>query len=282
MYLLFDIGKTKTRMAGSQDLHSFGKPRIFETPREYGEFLALAGKTAEEICGGETIEGAAGGIGEPMERKTGVIRERRHKELRSWEGGHLADDLRKIFHAPVLLENDAALAGLGEAVHGAGREFPIAAYITVSTGVGGARIVNGKIDISAQGFEPGWQILTLAGDTERMYAEEFLGGKFVEKMSGKKPREIVNAHFWDQQAKILARFLNNIVALWSPDGIVLGGSMMNEVGISVPATEKYLAQICKIFPALPPLKHSELGDFGGLFGAMELLKNHPLATMKAI
>ena len=257
--------------AVSRDLASFGEPVIFETPREYEEFLEKTVQAAHDLCRGRDITNAAGGVGTPLDRKTGVLG--KHPGISEWEGKPLRDDLEKIFRTGVILENDSAVVGLGEAMCGAGRGREIAAYISVSTGVGGARIVDGKIDRSAQGFEPGWQALSLGGGSEKIFAEEFLGGKFVEKMSGKKPREIVNADFWDQQAKILARVLNNVVVMWSPDIIVLGGSMMNEIGISIPATEAYLKNLCRIFPVLPPLKHSELGDFGGLFGAMEMLKS---------
>jgi glucokinase len=53
--------------------------------------------------------------------------------------------------------------GLGEAVFGAGKGREIVVYMTISTGVGGARIVGGKIDASAMGFEPGHQIIDACG-----------------------------------------------------------------------------------------------------------------------
>ena len=61
------------------------------------------------------------------------------------------------------LANDSDLDGLGEATVGAGKGFNIVAYITVSTGIGGVRIVGGKIDVSTYGFEPGHQIIDADG-----------------------------------------------------------------------------------------------------------------------
>ncbi|MCI0542199.1 ROK family protein [bacterium] len=271
MHILFDIGKTKTRMAGSHDLVTFGEPNIFDTPKSYGDFLKKVEETAGVILSkeqNEKIESAAGGVGAPLEPIAGVLEP--HPELPGWEGKPLREDLERVFNASVTLQNDSSVVGLGEALHGAGRGSSLVAYITISTGVGGARIDHGKIDANASGFEPGWELISVEGREVR--AEEVLSGRGVEKATGKKPKEILDKDFWDEKAKILAHFLNNIIVMWSPDVVVLGGSMMNEIGIPIPATEKYLKEICTIFPELPPLKHSELGDLGGLWGAMELLK----------
>lgn len=268
MHILFDIGKTKTKMAGSRDLVSFGEPKIFDTPRSYDDFLRKFEEGAREISSSEKIESLAGGAGVPIDQRTGVLHS--HPELPGWEDKPLRDDLSRIFEAPVILENDSALVGLGEAVHGAGRGYNLVAYITISTGVGGARIDHGKIDFSASGFEPGWQLVSVEG--QEVHVESVLSGKSVEKETRKHPKEILDKGFWDEKAKILAYFLNNVIVMWSPDVVVLGGSMMNEIGIPIPATEQYLKEVCTIFTTLPPLKHSELGDLGGLWGAMELLK----------
>ncbi len=284
MHILFDIGKTKTRIAGSECLVSFTDPKIFETPKNYNDFLRAMKRMSEEILKNENkdrdefdkgrpiekIESAGGGVGVPIEKATGILHP--HSGLPGWENKPLKDDLSVIFGARVFLENDSAVVGLGEAIHGAGKGHLLVAYITISTGVGGVRIDHGKIDENSSGFEPGWELLSVGG--REVHVEEVLSGRGVEKATGKKPKEILDKDFWDEKARILAHFLNNVIVMWSPDIVVLGGSMMNEIGIPIPATEKYLKEICIIFPELPPLKHSELDDLGGLWGAMELLKQN--------
>jgi len=268
MHILFDIGKTKMRIAGSQDLASFGDPKIFDTPKDYDEFIRIFVDAAREIAGGKRIESLSGGVGSKLSSdKTEILID--ELNFSEWRNGSIVRDISHNMEAPTFLENDAALAALGEAAYGAGRSSRIVAYITVSTGVGGARVVDGKIDANAQGFEPGRQVLSLL---ETKYATEYLSGVAVESATGKEPAHILDEDFWDEKAKTLAVFLNNIIVLWSPHVVVLGGSMMNEVGIPIPATAEYLRKICKIFPELPPLKHSELGDLGGLWGALELLR----------
>lgn len=269
MHIIFDLGKTKLRIAGTRSFDSFVEPMIFDTPKIYEDTILLIAKTAREIAGVDNIDSLGGGVGGPLEKNKKSLCD--GVNFPGWGGRPFANDLSLAMDGvPVYLENDSALVGLGEAVYGAAGDFGIVAYITVSTGLGGARIVGGKIDINSRGFEPGWQVLSLSG--EEKYASDFLSGSAVEKATGKKPYETIDPAFWDEKARILAHFLNNIVVMWSPDIIVLGGSMMKEIGIPIPATEKYLKEICKIFSDIPPIKKAELGDIGGLWGAMEFLK----------
>ncbi len=266
MHILFDLGKTKLRIAGTRDFGSFVEPTIFDTPKNYDETISLIAKTAKHIAGAYGVDSVAGGIGGPLLRgKKSLVEGVNFPE---WGGRPFVDDLAKAVEAPVFIENDSALVGLGEAVYGAGMDYVNVAYITISTGVGGARIVNRKIDASSHGFEPGWQVLSLDGK----YASDFLSGVAVEKETGKKPYETTDPAFWDVKAKTLAYFLNNVIVMWSPDVVVLGGSMMKEIGIPIHATEKYLRDILKIFADIPPIKKAELEDIGGLWGAMEFLK----------
>lgn len=270
MHILFDLGKTKIRIAGTRSFDSFIEPRIFDTPKKYEDTISLIAKTAREIAGADSIDSLGGGLGGPLEKNKKALVE--GVNFPDWGGRLFAGDLSFAMDGvPVYLENDSALVGLGEAVYGAGRDVEIVAYITVSTGLGGVRIVERNIDISSHGFEPGWQVLSLSG--EEKYASDFLSGNAVEKATGKKPYETTDPAFWDEKARILAHFLNNVIVMWSPDIVVLGGSMMKEIGIPVSATEKYLKEIFKIFPDIPPIKKAELGDIGGLWGAMEFLKN---------
>lgn len=268
MHILFDLGKTKTRIAGSTNLESFTEPLIFETPKVYEDAISLIVRTAKEIAKDEKIESVAGGIGCPVQKKTHALIG--GLNFPSWDGKLFENDLSLEINAPVFLENDSALVGLGEAMHGAGKSSDIMAYITISTGVGGVRIVKKNIDENAYGFEPGWQ--TINPGENGTSVSDLLSGMSVEKITGKKPNEILDPIFWNEKARILAHFLNNVIVMWSPDTVVIGGSMMKEIGIPLSETEKYLKDILKIFPEIPHIKKAELGDIGGLWGAMELLK----------
>ncbi len=273
MYLLIDIGKTKTRIAVSENLEKFAEPKIFDTPKIFSEGISLLKRTADELCSGEKIKAVVCGIGGPLDRgKTMIFKA--SGNLEDWVQKPLKAELEKAFNAPVFLENDCLLVGLGEANYGAGKDYKIVAYITVSTGVGGARIVNGKTDENALGFEPGYQIINFDGQPE--YLESYISGAAFEKRYGKKPYEILDEKIWDETAKILAYGLNNTIIHWSPDIVVLGGSMMKKIGIPVPRVRFHLKNILKIFPELQVIENAALGDIGGLYGAMAFLKSKNL------
>ncbi|HLP44141.1 MAG TPA: ROK family protein, partial [Candidatus Nanoarchaeia archaeon] len=197
--------------------------------------------------------------------------------LKDWVGKPLQSELNEFFGAPVFVENDAALVGLGEAMRGGGRGFGIVAYVTVSTGVGGAKIVNGTIDPRSVGFEPGHEIIdidkTLVPDASGTTLESYISGAGLMNRTGKKPKEITDPKVWDDLAHILAYGLNNVAVFWSPDVIVLGGSMITgEPAISIEKTEEYLKEVLKIYPEIPKIRKAELGDLGGLHGALEYLR----------
>ncbi|PKM69253.1 MAG: sugar kinase [Firmicutes bacterium HGW-Firmicutes-19] len=65
--------------------------------------------------------------------------------LPGFEHFPLAKILENEFHLPTYVDNDANVAGLAEALVGAGKGLPIVYYVTHSTGIGGALIVDGKV-----------------------------------------------------------------------------------------------------------------------------------------
>lgn len=274
MFLLFDIGGTKTRLAVSHDGKTFEEPEIFETPEVYADGVQELVSRAKEHAGGKKYTAAAGGIAGPFDRKKGALVA--SPNLSGWVGKPLVRDLKKKLGVPVSLENDSALVALGEATHGAGKGADIVAYLTVSTGVGGARIVNGAIDSSNRNTEPGHQMIdidkTLIPGAQGTDLESYISGRAVEARMGMKPYEITDERFWNDCAKILAHGVFNTIVHWTPDVVVLGGSMMKKVGIPVSAVEKHLKEIAIFYPNLPKIKKAELEDFGGLYGGLALCK----------
>ncbi|MBN2093908.1 MAG: ROK family protein [Candidatus Zambryskibacteria bacterium] len=255
--ILFDVGATKTRIAYSENGEFFEDPKVYETSKDKETFLDIFKKTAEELAKNREIKIVAGGMTRALDFKPEEIKEK----------------LTEIFGVKILMDNDSAVVGLGEANWGAGRGFQIMAYITVSTGVGGVRIVDGKIDERSVNFEPGKQIMDIdSGKT----LEDMISGKNLEKREGRSPKEISNPEIWEDLAEKLAMGLNNIAVEWSPDCIVLGGSMIiGNPAISIEKAENHFKEILKIFPKLPEIRKAELGDFGGLYGALVLIKQKP-------
>ena len=277
MYILFDIGGTNMRVALSRDGETFGDPKIIPTPKDFDAGMLALKNIATELTHGEQIMGAAGGIAGTLSRDRATFLNGPH--LAGWNGKPIKAALEGAFGAPTYVENDTAIVGLGEAVAGAGKGYPIVAYITVSTGVGGVRIVNQKIDVSAMGFEPGHQIFDAGGGLHDKSVggrgidlEGYISGTAISERYLKKPYEITDEAFWDDMARLLAYGLHNTIVHWSPDIVVIGGSMMNKIGIPIDRVHAHLKGILHIFPELPVIAHSALADIGGIHGALVYIK----------
>ncbi len=284
MYILFDIGGTKMRIAGTKDLESFSEPVIIPTPQKFGDGIEAMVNAAKEVCGDEDMQAVAVGIAaSPNREKTELASG--GPNISDWLGKPLKVRLEKEFGCEVFIENDTAMGGLAQVVYGPAKDVEIAVYMTVSTGVGGCRFVDGKIDKSAMGFEPGWQIIgapELSGESEREslkgycskgYLMSHIGGACTEKAEGKKPYEITDMDFWEEKARLLAYGLHNVCTMWSPDIIVIGGSMMNKIGIPLGHVRGHLEETLKdVFRDVPKIEPAEFGDEMGLHGAMAYLK----------
>lgn len=101
----------------------------------------------------------------PLDPTSGVVYAT--PNLVGWDDFPLAERLSAVLRLPVLVNNDANLAALGEARFGAGRGFDPLIYLTVSTGVGGGIIQGGRIYQGAHGLagELGHVIVRAGGPT---------------------------------------------------------------------------------------------------------------------
>ncbi|MFM2357467.1 MAG: hypothetical protein RJA61_204 [Candidatus Parcubacteria bacterium] len=275
-YLLFDIGGTKMRFAVSKNLETFERAVTISNPEDYTIALEEISRIVRDLSKDEPFTKVAGGITGIWNKDHTVLLNSPH--LSSWKGKHVRADLEKIVGCPVCLENDSAMVGLGEAHFGGGKDFDVVVYITVSTGVGGARIVSGLIDRSSYGFEPGHQIIDFSGSVEPRFnsrgtLEGFVSGTSVLRQRGVSPKDISSQDpLWDDLAEKLAYGLYNSILHWSPDCVVLGGSMIvGNPAISIDAVNGYLKEVCEAVPC-PVIKKAELRDEGGLYGALAYLK----------
>lgn len=261
MFIVCDIGGTKTRLSCATNKELVGETIVFPTEQDFEIEKIKLKEAVQKLSGTTTAElficGLPGALS--IEKKELV----NAPNLPLWEGRNIEEELATLLTLPVSMLNDTALVGLGEAHFGAGRGYAIVAYVTVSTGVGGARIVNKKIDESVFGFEPGHQII------EGKDLESQIGGRALKERLGRDPKEITDQGVWDGVAKKLALGLHNLTLLWSPEAIVLGGSMtLGTPGIPLATVSLTLKELLEVFPHPPALLLAELGDKGGLWGGV--------------
>lgn len=271
MYLVFDIGGTNMRIAVSADGKTLTNSKIVPTPKDFELGIQTLKQIAEEFSNGAKIEGVAGGIAGPLDQAKTMLARSPH--LADWIQKPLKSELEKIFGCSASLENDCAVGGLGEATVGAGQGHKIVAYLAIGTGVGGSRIVNGKIDSNALGFEPGHQIIVPDGEPcecgGKGHLESYVGGKYLEKIYHQKGEDLKDPQIWDEVSRYLAIGLTNITVHWSPDIIVLGGNVTKS--IPLPIVQNYLNEFLPVFSTPPQIIKAILGDDAGLYGALSLL-----------
>lgn len=98
---------------------------------------------SRRLLGGVRPSAIGVSFGGPVTASTGRIRLSHH--VPGWEDMPLGQILEDELGAPAWVDNDANVAALGELRYGTGIGFISLMYITVSTGVGGGLILDGKV-----------------------------------------------------------------------------------------------------------------------------------------
>jgi glucokinase len=161
-----DIGGTKlAAVVADKDgniLQKVRKPTESEKGPQYAVQLLLG--MIDEVLGlselnRKDISGIGVSCGGPLDTKTGIIYS--PPNLPGWDALPLKDMIESEFHIPTIIENDANASALAEARFGGGRGYDYVLYMTMSTGIGGGIVTNGKIYHGANDSagEVGHQIL---------------------------------------------------------------------------------------------------------------------------
>lgn len=104
----------------------------------------------KDVIGKETVDGI--GIGFPGPIDTVKNEPMMSTNIPGMEHYPIAKKLELEFNVPVYLDNDANVAGLAEALVGAGKGLPSIFYVTISTGIGGVLVVDGKCVSGKHGY----------------------------------------------------------------------------------------------------------------------------------
>lgn len=145
LLLALDFGGTKhaAALAIQGETEWLAIKRTLMTPNAARETdRAVMRSLIQELLNG--VQPAAIGVsfGGPVHFPSGTVRLSHH--VPGWENTPLRQWLQTEYNVPVLIDNDANVAALGEHRFGAGQGLQDLFYITVSTGVGGGWILNGQ------------------------------------------------------------------------------------------------------------------------------------------
>lgn len=301
LILALDFGGTKLSAAVTTDSQTWlAHDRFFSQPEatavdDYRQMITLAHK----LLNGRSPQAVGVSFGGPVAFARGMVRLSHH--VPGWEETPLRQWLMAEFDAPVWVDNDANVAALGEWRYGAGQgvDGPVdnLLYVTVSTGVGGGWVLNGRIWRGHEGMagEIGHTVvapdgpLCLCGKrgcVERLasgpYMAQDLAAAWVEEkrpftapVTGKIVAEEAAAgnptarHILRHGANALGLGLGNAANLINPARIILGGGVTkagdlwwDELHRTIQAT---------ILPEISVSLHpAQLGDDAPLWGAVAL------------
>lgn len=212
-----------------------------------------------------------------------------------WKGENLVRDLGNLFQVKVALENDADAAALGEASWGAGKNKQRLIYVTIGTGIGTGFIIDGHlyrgvdyshpeighhlIDPSGPacvcGFRGCWESLAagpaMTAWMNEQAAPEYLHGR---DLSAKQICELAVAgddfakRAVDREGYYLGLGLANLVTMFCPDAIVLGGSVMKSASLFLGRIQDVIRRSCSLVPFdKTELTLASLGENANLIGA---------------
>ncbi len=150
MFLGIEIGGTKLQIGigsgdgtlaglwrGAVDVAAGGEGIRRQIVAAVPELLERSGIARSELSG------IGIGFGGPVDDATRTVI--KSHQIEGWDNFPLADWIAELLGLPTALGNDADVAGLAEALFGAGKGLSPIFYITIGSGIGGGLIVNGEI-----------------------------------------------------------------------------------------------------------------------------------------
>ena len=239
-----------------------------------------------------SIDGIGIGCTGPVYPRSGEIGE--VEFLKTWKGANLIEALESRFGVGVALENDADAATLGEAFWGAGRGKARLLYVTVGTGIGVGVVLHGQLYRGVDDFHPeiGHQVIDATGPqcycgakgcwevlargpamTEWMDAQVstegaalYLSAKTICEMAAMGHPLARTAV--DREAHYLGLGLANLVIIFCPEVIVLGGSVMASLPLFIEGIRKEIRRNCGLVPfERTEIRLSSLGPQAAIVGA---------------
>jgi glucokinase len=315
MYLGIEIGGTKLQLGlGEGDGVLKGLWRGGVNVAEGGEGIrkqilaAVPELLAQAGVERSAVRGVGIGFGGPVDDATRTVI--KSHQIAGWDDFPLAEWVEGLLGWPVALGNDADVAGLAEALFGAGKGLSPIFYITIGSGIGGGLIINGEIyrgcgrgaaeigharvGLVRRG-QMSWPILErvasgwaieIAARAENAYLSDAAPGMVVRLAGGgdrilakhlAEAAERDDPFAWDilRPAWVcLAEAIAAVVALVCPRRIVIGGgvSLMGERVLFAPLRAFVAERVFRPFAGCYDIVPAALGEEVVVHGALALAR----------
>lgn len=230
-----------------------------------------------------------------------------------WEDFPLAQWVTENLKLPCRVDNDANCGAMGEYFFGSGRGTQSLVFLTISTGIGGGIVCDGKVLRGKNSFAGELGHLPMADSHilcscgSRGCLETFCSGPAIARRARelveRRPdamgrlaalcssREDISAkivfqaavegdiaaqQIVDEAARWLARALLMVIRIIDPDKIVLGGGVMQAGEVFLRPVRTFLQEMSNsTIICSTEVRLSELGQDSQLFGAQALVQEIP-------
>jgi glucokinase len=312
-----DIGGTKIATGAVSGGGEIIKKKILPTHAEKGReasFSQVVRSISEVLDEAGISAGETGGIGlcapGPLDPDRGIVHN--PPNLFGWKDVPLAGLIEEEFGVRTRLENDANAAGMAEVLWGAASGKKDVFYVTVSTGIGtaiiiGGRIYHGKNGMAGEGghvtidYKSEYTcncgnigcIETLASgpNTVKRLRDRFDRDKGLDSllndMAGGDPEGLTMEHIAEaarqgdrvaletveEQGKLLGVWLGSMISLLDPEIIVIGGGVsLMGEMLFKPVRDNIPSRTINIFAEKTPVVQARLKKDVGILGAASIMK----------
>ena len=297
MYLGIEIGGTKLQLglgAGDGILAALWRGGV--NPAEGADGIrrqivqAVPALLQQAGVERSALEGVGIGFGGPVDDATRTVI--KSHQIEGWDNFPLADWIGALVGLSAVLGNDADVAGLAEALFGAGKGCSPVFYITIGSGIGGGLIINGEIyrGIGRGAAEIGHlRVRDPRGSTTIL--EDVASGWAIQKtlaelggvLDPPSAAEIAQAasrgdalarDVVDLAIDRLAEAICHVIALLCPRRIVIGGgvSLMGERRLFAPLRQRVAERVFKPFADCYEIVPAALGEEMVVHGALALAR----------
>ncbi|HUR55153.1 MAG TPA: ROK family protein [Gemmataceae bacterium] len=299
MYLGIEIGGTKLQLGLGTGDGVLPKSHLWRDtiiPVEGGEGIrrrievGLPQLLSQSGVDRGALRGVGIGFGGPVDDATRTVIKSHH--IAGWDGFPLADWVADLVGVPSVLGNDADVAGLAEALYGAGKGLSPIFYITVGTGVGGGLIIDGEIyrGVGKGAAEIGHVRPAFPLDDPRRgdILEMFAAGHGLEKAAATRGLPITGkeiglravqddpecADLLDRATQALAENICTVIKLLCPRRVIIGGgvSLIGEEWFFAPIRRYVAERGMTALAGLTDIVPAALGEEVVVHGALALAR----------
>lgn len=276
VFIGLDIGGTKIMVAAADREGNILRRARTATSTSLEDDLANINHMIMDVAGEDQMMGMGAAIGGPLDWEQGIVSPLHQP---AWRNIPFKAIMEEKWHCPFHVDVDTNVAAVGEYRWG-GASAKRFLYLTLSTGMGGGLLVDGKIYRGQDGAHPevGHQSVHFrcsnpvavqceCGAPDCL--EALVSGNGIRRLYG-KPAKALSPEEWEEVAYNLGQGLRNLSALYAPDLIRMGGGVAVGGGENfIHAAKEVMEEHLKLVPP-PEVGLSQLGHDTALLGAIAM------------